>query len=336
MDFFPDDEQLALIDSVRSVLDHELPTPRSQMIGNRPGRELFRSLGELGWFSLGVAESDGGVGATVVEEMLLFREIGRALAPGPLLSTLLGARLALAAGASDLAGALMAGEQLVAFAERHDLDGSYRVFDADLADLLMVLDGDDYVLVPVPSAIDYRRSLDELTSIGHCATDLSGDTVVARAPAEPIRQLGWVLASAMCTGIAEATRDLAVEYLHAREAFGKPIGSFQGLKHKAADMAVQAELANSVTTYAALLLARRDAHTRLYAMAARSLTAKAAMGNARVNVQMHGAMGTTLEHDSHLFTKRAHFLNHYLEGVDGPLSALLDAPSPLDESVTAR
>ena len=133
----------------------------------------------------------------------------------------------------------------------------------------------------------------------------------------------------MLSGIAEATRDLSVTYLNEREQFGRPIGSFQALKHQAADMAVQAEAAHSITTYAALALAEGHDNARLYCLSARIVTHRAALANARATIQHHGAIGVTFEHTAHFFLKRTHVLGHVLGGVRTPLTALIREPSPL-------
>lgn len=330
MDFLPDDDQLALVSAAADVLTKELPALRES--ASSP-LALARNCAALGWFGLGVPEADGGVGATLVDEVLLFREIGRHLAPGPLLSTLLGARVALAAGETALAESIMSGARLVSTAERAaapliaDAGDRWRVFDAPGTDLALVLAPGVARLVSLGD-VEPLRCIDESTALA--AVELDAADAVASAPvSEPILHLGWVLLAAMLTGITEATRDMSVAYLKDREQFGKPIGTFQSLKHRAADMAVDAEKSWSVTTYAALALHEHDHHAPLYCMSARVVAQRAAMASARANVQHHGAMGTTFEHDAHRFVKRAHVLDHLLGGTDAPLAAILDQPSPL-------
>jgi alkylation response protein AidB-like acyl-CoA dehydrogenase len=330
MDFLPNDEQLALSRSAADLLAKRLPDKRVIAAGEWSCRPLVRECAGLGWLALGVAEDDGGIGASAVEETLVMREVGRALGPGLLLSSLLGARVAVAAGAADLAASIMAGETLVAFAEplgdSNDRE-LCRVFDHVDADLLVTVEPQlARLLMPVP--VVPLACLDELTSLGRA--DLRDAEVVATTESSAdILHLGWVLASAMLSGIAETTRDMSVTYLHDRQQFGRPIGSFQALKHQAADMAVDAEAAHALTNYAALALAEGHDNAPLYCMSARVISHRAALDNARRTVQHHGAMGVTFEHDAHFYLKRTHVLGHVLGGIDGVLTALIDEPSPL-------
>jgi alkylation response protein AidB-like acyl-CoA dehydrogenase len=334
VDFLPDDEQLALARSASDLLSKELPPRRDMATEGYSSRALLRRCAALGWFALGVPEQDGGLGASVVEEALLFREIGRALAPGPFLSTLLGGRVAAAAGDHTTAAGIFTGDVVVGLAERVPASAvseegeRWRAFDAVDVDLLLVLAPGEARLVR-PPAVRPLHGTDELTAIGAC--DLSAAADVAAAPSpDAVLHDGWVLVSAMLTGIAEATRDMAVAYLKERHQFGRPIGSFQALKHRAADMAVEAEMALSITTYAALSLAEADPNAALSCMSARVLTYRAALANARANIQLHGAMGVTFEHDAHFYMKRTHVLGHQLGGLDVALRAIFDQPSPLD------
>jgi alkylation response protein AidB-like acyl-CoA dehydrogenase len=329
MDFFPDDEQLALARSASDLLAHRLPPLRELATMAWSSRDLLRECASLGWFGLGVDAAAGGSGATVVEETLVFRELGRALAPGPFLSTLLAARVALAAGDQTTAAAIINGDLVVALAEPASATSptTHRVFDHHDADFVLSLSATEARLLTKPQ-VTTLPCIDELTPLGAC--DLADTTVVASTPeAAPILRLGWVLTSALLTGIAEATLAMSVEYLKVREQFGRPIGSFQALKHQAANMAVQAEVARSITTYAALAMAEAHDNAALYAMSARVLTHQAALGNARGNVQHHGAIGVTFEHNAHLYVKRVHVLGHVLGGVGEPLGALIHEPSPL-------
>lgn len=333
MDFLPDDDQVALVRSSADVLAKELPSRRDMVASGWSSRAFLRRCAGLGWFGLGVPEADGGVGATLVEEALLFREIGRAVVPGPLLPTVLGARVALAAGDTTTATAILGGDVVVGFAERapataEDAAERWRVFDASEAELVVVLGPGEARLVRTPE-LRPQPCMDELTSMAGADVAAADEVAVAPSP-EPILHVGYVLVAAMLTGIAEATRDMSVAYLKDRQQFGRPIGSFQALKHQAADMAVEAEMALSLTTYAALGLVEGDRHAPLSCLAARVLTHRAALANARANVQHHGAMGTTFEHDAHFYVKRTHVLAHLMGGVRAPLLSIFEQPSPLE------
>jgi alkylation response protein AidB-like acyl-CoA dehydrogenase len=110
--------------------------------------------------------------------------------------------------------------------------------------------------------------------------------------------------------VAERTLEMSVEYGKVRQQFGRPIGSFQAVKHRCADMAVRAEVARSLTTYAAVALRDGEADATRHVRAAKALAADAALVNAGDNVQNHGGMGFTWESDAHLYLKRAWVLEH--------------------------
>jgi alkylation response protein AidB-like acyl-CoA dehydrogenase len=123
--------------------------------------------------------------------------------------------------------------------------------------------------------------------------------------------LAWqadLLACAYLTGIAEAALAMAVEYAKTRRQFDQPIGAFQSIKHACADMAVRAEAARAQTYYAAMAVVTDAAGCGNEVAAARLITRRAAIENAKVNIQIHGAMGFTEESEAHLFLKRAHAL----------------------------
>jgi alkylation response protein AidB-like acyl-CoA dehydrogenase len=327
VDFELDDEQLALVRMVAEFLHKEMPSKRPDATAAQPGRAVLSACAQLGWFSLGVAEADGGAGASIIEEALLFREIGRSLAPGPFLPIVLGARVALAAGESTLARRIMEGEVIVALAQPVLGGDEVRVFDYDIADLLLVMEPTAARLVEKPQ-LRRLQCIDDLTTLG-AGTVVAAPLVADVASPAALFDLGYVLLAAMASGIAEATRDATVAYLKVREQFGRLIGSFQALKHRAADMAVEAEAAWSLTVYAALSLADNDPTARLYCMAARALSHRAAASNSASNIQMHGAIGTTWEHDAHFYVKRLHVLGEQLEPVKATLRRLVSEPSPL-------
>jgi alkylation response protein AidB-like acyl-CoA dehydrogenase len=328
VDFMPTDDQNAFRAATADFLAAARPSNLADLLDHGPDRKQHEQAAELGWFALGVADEHGGVGGSTVEEMLLFRELGRALLPGPFLATVLAGRVAIAAGESGLAEELFAGHLTVALAEPDPAhgDGVHLVFDHDGADLVLTVGAESAVLADAATGLDAVTCIDPLTDMARGRLD---GAVRASAPADPINQLGWTLLAAQSTGIAEATRDMAVAYLKVREQFGRPIGSFQALKHRAADMAVDCEAAYAVTAYAALAMHEGDVNTRLYTMSARVVAGDAADRNTRANIQLHGGMGTTFEHDAHFYLKRAHVLSQWLGGRKGPLRALVDEPSPL-------
>jgi alkylation response protein AidB-like acyl-CoA dehydrogenase len=140
--------------------------------------------------------------------------------------------------------------------------------------------------------------------------------------------LGSVLISAMLVGVAEATRDMGVEYAKQRVQYGKPIGSYQAIKHPCADMATRCEAAVSLLLFAALAVREGRPDAVFQVAAAKRIATQAALENSRANVQIHGGMGYTWEHDAHLYVTRARVLNQVFGDVHAQQATLLaTAPS---------
>ncbi|MEU0384235.1 acyl-CoA dehydrogenase family protein [Streptomyces chartreusis] len=214
------DDQRALRDGMRQLLARHFDAAALRAAAEGPARldrELWRALGDAGFFALRLPEADGGVGLGAAEAVLVFEEAGRALVPGPLLAT------HLAAGAVPGAAT---GETVVA-----SVDGSLAEWLAQ-AD---VVRGDAAGAVPM-------RSLDPLTPLhrvpGGTAAEPDPDAVLLTAA----EQLGT--AARVC--------ELAVQHARAREQFGRPIGSFQAVAHLCAGMLVRSETARAAVYAAAV------------------------------------------------------------------------------------
>jgi alkylation response protein AidB-like acyl-CoA dehydrogenase len=266
-----------------------------------------------------VAEAAGGAGYGVAEEMILFTELGRSLAPGPWLGTVLAAH-ALAGAASlhrghaDVLGGqtrvAVVDDEHGALGEGAKLRGTVAgVSDAGLADAFLVLGTRAVRYVEASrGAQRVRPSMDPTRGLGDVVfEDVSA--VVVGDDAATLRQLATVLVAAEAVGVAERTLEQSVEYAKVRQQFGKPIGTFQAIKHRCADMAVRAEVARSATTYAAVALGEREPDAARQAHVAKALAADAARLNASDTVQIHGGMGYTWEADAHFYLKRAWLLD---------------------------
>jgi alkylation response protein AidB-like acyl-CoA dehydrogenase len=252
--------------------------------------------------------------------MLLFIELGRALAPGPWLGTLLAAH-ALAGGPREVHAGILGGAHRVAVVDDPDatlgpagrLAGTAQwVADAESVHGFLVLgehavryvaaDARGVTIAPSPS-IDPTRRLAEVTFANVPVEVVANDAAV-------LRQVATVLVAAEAVGIAERTLEMSVEYAKVRQQFGKPIGSFQAVKHRCADMAVRTEVARSVVTFAAVAVRDREADAARHVHGAKALAVDAALENAGHNVQNHGGMGYTWEGDAHLYLKRAWLTEH--------------------------
>ena len=340
MDLLPTPEQDEIITTVRAQLDQQFGL---HALADRDGAdqvvspELWRRCAELGWFGLGLEESLGGVGYTVVEEALLFAELGSHATPGPFLATVLAARLAATAGAESLAASILTGDVVVALAEAESstatvggaVTGRFRVTDHGGADLLLAVGTDPSAGMAIVDAVAAtpEPSLDLLVPLG--VVDLDGATATASVQDSSSLWLrATVLLASQLAGNASATAAQSVEYAKDREQFGKPIGSFQAVKHRCADMAVLADAATSLSRYASLTVADSRPDAAFHAQTAWTIAARAAVTNAQVNVQNHGGIGFTWEHTAHRYVTRAQFLVRTLGNRADHLDALLAEPAP--------
>ena len=333
MDLTLSAEQQTIRDAIRDLLAERSPLSRVRAVmSEEPGVDaaVWREAGGLGWFGLGVPEAGGGAGYGLPEEMILFVELGRALAPGPWLGTVLAAH---ALATTRDAEPVLAGTRRVAVIDDPAdalgtggrLDGTAaRVPDGDNAEGFLVLGreiaryaaGDARGLSRATSAsIDPTRRLADVRFEGVAATVLPSD-------AAALRRAATVLAAAEAVGIAERTLEASVEYGKVRQQFGRPIGSFQAVKHRCADMAVRAEVARAVTAYAAVAVRDAADEAPRQVHVAKALSVGAAIANATDNVQNHGGMGYTWEADAHLYLKRAWLLEHAFGTRTGHLDAL--------------
>ncbi|RSS56086.1 acyl-CoA dehydrogenase family protein [Streptomyces sp. WAC06614] len=294
MDFQPTEDQRALRAGVRELLAarfgrEALRAAVAAAEGGAPvvDRGLWRELGDAGFFALRLPEEAGGVGLGLPEAVLVFEEAGRALLPGPLVATWLAAGTV--PGAAE-------GRTLVT---AYDLGNGLLSYPAE-ADT--VLGGPGRGPGPAAAAAGPGvgavavASVDPLTPLGRAdgADGAGGGGLPAGYRGE-----GVLLTAALQVGSALRTTELAVEHAGRREQFGRPIGSFQAVKHLCAQMLVRAELARTAL-YAAAVTgdAAETAGAKL-------LADEAAVRNARDCLQVHGGMGFTWEADVHLHLKRA-------------------------------
>ena len=325
MDLMPTADQDAIRDSVRSFLDAELPMSRVRALCGAGGdayAPLWRAAAGLGFFE----------DYALTEQMVLFEELGRSLAPGPWLGSVLAARV-LGSAKHATAAPVSAGEMRVAICVdplggalslRGDRLSGRRdaVLGAGLADAFLVVDDAGVLFVPRENGVTVEAvaSLDATNPVGTVrfadapAARLSGD-------AAGLRRAAIVLACAEAVGGIARTVEMSVEYAKVRKQFDKPIGSFQAVKHRCADMAVRAEVARSATTYTAVSVRDGAADADFQVAVAKVLCANAYLQNAADNVQNHGGMGFTWECDAHLFVKRS----RAFDATIGPRRAQVDA-----------
>lgn len=328
MDFLPDADQHALIDATREYIASRFPLTDWPSI---PSDVRWKEISELGWLGLATAEEAGGAGATLVDEAFVFREIGGGLVVGPILTTLAAARLAAWTANLRLAAELIGGQIRVARAVHiGGVQGALLLNDADGSELTLLVGEESAGLYTTPAAVELAPGLEDGTWVGRArVSDL--DAAVVRTDNQPtvarLKRVLSILTSAQLAGIAGATSQLATEYAKNRVQFGKPIGAFQAIKHRCADMATNALAADNVMFFAALAETMDGPSGDYNSLAAATFCRRVAFANARANVQIHGAMGFTVEDSAHRFVKRTHALCA-TEGFEHSAARLGACPHP--------
>jgi alkylation response protein AidB-like acyl-CoA dehydrogenase len=290
-------------------------------------------MAELGWCALPFPESYGGIEQGFIALAIVLAEMGRVVAPGPYASSVLLAGHAILETASDaqrkeLLAPIAAGDVVATFAAAttpeaiavearphgsgHTLHGAHGfVFDGAHAGRVVVaantVDGPALFVVERP-AVTPVEWMDQTRK----AADLAFDGELAEMLGEP----GWepiqraldraaVGLAAEMLGGAERVLELSTQYAKDRVQFGKPIGSFQAVKHRAADMLLDVESLRSAVYYAAWAIERDHPDASLAASMAKACASDAYRRVAASGIQIHGGIGFTWEHDMHLFFKRA-------------------------------
>ncbi|WP_159842058.1 acyl-CoA dehydrogenase family protein [Nocardia sp. CY41] len=266
-----------------------------------PGRALIRQLAEAGVLGLAVAEEHGGIGAEPIDLVVAFQEIGRAAVPGPLVETAAAIPALLQAlPDQDLAARWLPGFVegtalgTVAFASAGP--GSVAL-DADTAEVVL-LAGENQLSTGHRTGL--VRSVDparRLFTVATAETVAEGDG--ARAAAAAGFDTGALACSAQLLGAGKALLHASTEYAKQRKQFGKPIGEFQAVKQKLADVLIALDLAEPLLFRAALTMT--EATRSRDVSAAVIACGDAAYRAARMALQVHGAIGYTAEYDLSLW-----------------------------------
>lgn len=322
MYLLPTSDQEQILDAAKAFLEGEAPVERLRPhlieIGNND-HLLWPQLGELGFWGLSVPEEAGGLGLSLCEEYLLYREFGRHLLSIGALGLTLGARIAALAGLTDVAAAMIMGSTRVAIANPRGAttlgaeggSGSFHLFEGRDAEWVIAWSETGAALYPISAfrIVEDVLAMDSHMTLLRAELDQGAPIAYIDVMQDDIRLRAFLLIAAYGVGICEATRDMAVDYAKVREQFGQPIGKFQAVKHRCAEMAIRTEVAYCQATYAALALDGDLADKRLQVVSAKLLAVDSALKNGADNIQTHGAFGFTAEGDAHLYLKRAHTID---------------------------
>ncbi|WP_328528265.1 acyl-CoA/acyl-ACP dehydrogenase [Nocardioides sp. NBC_00368] len=265
---------------------------------------LWQTLTEqIGVTALAVPEAYGGVGCTYIEAHLVLEELGATLTPSPFVGTLLATQVLTAAGtpaAGELLERIAGGATAAVMVPDSEL-----VIDATDAEILLVLRGDQVHAVD-PSAVTVTTApaMDPTWRFATVTVDVPGDPVGTVDPAY-VTTVGATMMTALQAGAAREALERTVAYLKERHQFGRPLGSFQALKHRCADLLVQVETARTMSWAAAWELTQPAPDRRLV-HAAKTWCSDAFSQVAAEMIQLHGGVAITWEHDAHLYFKRAH------------------------------
>ncbi|MEY2448869.1 MAG: hypothetical protein QOH79_2345 [Acidimicrobiaceae bacterium] len=309
------DDHVALHETARRWVTSHCPPAVPRALLDDAAETLppfWDDVAALGWLGLHLPEDVGGSGYGLAELAVVLEELGRACAPGPFLPTVLASAAIERLGDDDIRKSLLPG--LADGSVRGAVAFSTPVLGAGLADLVIVpADGGWNVVDARQLTITPRTNLDVTRRVA----DISGDAPSLGFLPDPhggiVADLAIVLVAAESTGGAAWCVETAAQYAQVREQFGRPIGQFQGVKHRCADMLLALEQARAVAWDAARPADTEPEHVLTAAVAA-ALVPDAFFKCAKDCVQVLGGIGFTWEHDAHLYLKRATALRALLGG----------------------
>jgi alkylation response protein AidB-like acyl-CoA dehydrogenase len=330
------EEHRELARVARAFLEsHEARAESRALLDSKAERmpSFWKEMAELGWMGLHIDEALGGQGFGLAELSIVVEELGFALAPGPYLPTAISAALLAERGSAaarsaflpglidgSTVGAVGLGGGLELSAAGKLTGSAGLVLGAEVAQLLLVCAGDDVVLLEPDQpgiAIEPQKNIDPSRRVGAVAcSDVSvPSTHILEGARSSFTWLARTLSAAEAAGGARACTEMATEYAKVRQQFGRPIGTFGPVKHHCANMLVATEQA----TAGAWGAARADldaAEAELAAAVASCLALPGFAFCAKLNIQVHGGIGYTWEHDAHLYLRRANALLVLMGSID--------------------
>ena len=291
-------------------------------------RGPYDGLAKLGIFGVALPEEHGGADGTAEDLCAMVDEAAAAMVPGPVATTAL-ATLVIDASHDELLEALASGERTAGVALSADLefdDGlvsgtAEYVLGADRGGVLLLPARDAFVLVDAGAdgvTIETQKATDFTRPLARVVLDSVPAEALA-ASAQCVADLAATVLAAEAAGLARWTLQTATEYAKVREQFGKPIGSFQAIKHMCAEMLLRAEqasvaAADAARAAASVISGDDERQLSIAAAVAAAAGIEAAKSNAKDCIQVLGGIGITWEHDAHLYLRRAYGIAHFLGG----------------------
>ncbi|HKY93117.1 MAG TPA: acyl-CoA dehydrogenase family protein [Nevskiaceae bacterium] len=308
--YHPNADQLALAAELDETIGSLLPSSRLHSAHEESG-ETWARLADAGIFGICVPEERGGTGLGAAEEALIAMGLGRRLASPAVFATL---------GAVHAPGFALEGRRVAA---AYRTGGGTVVIDPAGADLLLVRGDREAALHAVPDggseSLDERLWLSKL----HRVESVGGP--LACFDDAGVLRLRLIDAAALA-GIAETALQMAVAYAGLREQFGRPIGTFQAVKHHCANMVIASRSARDQVSFASIAVDDGREDARLQVECALAFAAAAAIDNAGKNIQIHGGIGFSDEADPHLLLKRAQVYTAIAGGVEAAHRRIADIP----------
>ena len=347
MRFALSDDQALLRSATRDFVRSAYPFEKSRRVmEDTPhgyDRDDWRRVAEMGHLGLAVPVEAGGQGLGAIELAIALEELGHACVPGPFLdASLAAAALVAAGGQTVLLAELVAGRRLVVLARADTpfagtpgpamrfaggrLRGSkYFVPFAAAAAALLVTTPEGLCLAEGPFEVTPLPTLDPgqrfgVVHLDHAASLLGPPTLL-----DPVDRLAAVGAGATLLGLMSRALEMTVGYTQTRQAFKRPIGAFQALQHRMADMLLRTESTRSAVYRAAWCVDTGDAEAALACASAKAYAGDAARLVCGEAIQMHGGIGFTWELDLHFFFKRAKTLEQHYGSTEEHLGRALAA-----------
>jgi alkylation response protein AidB-like acyl-CoA dehydrogenase len=305
---FTDDQQAIKRTAHDLLADRFKPdTVRDLAEGERYEDAHWAELAELGWPGIFVGEELGGQGLGTVELVILMEELGHSLAPVPFLSNA-AAGLALQHAGSDAQKERWL--EGVATGQARGTVGTLRdgaaalVPDADSAEVIVLLDGDGATVHEASSCeIEPLATIDQTRRYSRVSPGAAGEPLEGDVTGAADRMA--VAAAAELVGISQRVMEMAVEYARDRKQFDRPIGAYQAISHRCADMLRETESARSATLWAAWTAESEPETLSEASSMAKALASDAGWNVSASALQVHGGIAFTWEHDLHFFLKRA-------------------------------